>query len=67
MIRPRALRTTDPSLPMTVFARTATPTALEMPTTAAEAVDLVEAVVVLEAPALAVTTSTTALATLAAT
>lgn len=52
---------------MTVSARTVTPTAPETSTSTvtlvAEAVDLVVPVVVLEAPALPVTTSTTALDT----
>ena len=65
VIEAQVPRTTEPSLPTMVSARTATPETLAKVVT--EAVDPVVAVVVLEAPALAVTTSTTALATLAAT
>jgi len=65
VIEAQVPRTTEPSLPMTVSARTATP---ETPAkVVTEAVDPVVAVVVLEALALAVTTSTTALDTPVAT
>jgi hypothetical protein len=65
VIEAQVLKTTEPSLPMTVSVRTATPETLAKVVT--EAVDPVVAVVVLEAPALAVTTSTTALDTPVAT
>jgi hypothetical protein len=65
VIEAQVPRTTDPSPPRTVSARTAT---LETPAREVlEAVDLVVAVVELEAPALPVTTSTTVLATPVAT
>lgn len=61
VIEAQVPRTTEPSLPMMVSARTATPETLAKVVT--EAVVPVVAVVVLEPPALAVTTSTTALDT----